>query len=91
VVSKKTDFDLDPEDRHPNSTVRYMIMERGKMTLFQYMKLLDLNEDKAFRFRSALKAGVQLLKHLRVLHDAGIVHGDIHLANVVVNHNGEVK
>jgi hypothetical protein len=91
VVSKKTDFDLDPEDRHPNSKVRYMIMERGEMTLFQYMKLLDLNEDKAFRFRSALKAGVQLLKHLRVLHDAGIVHGDIHLANVVLNHNGEVK
>ena len=95
-VTTKTFFNM-PEERwnkcmaDPRVNVRYMVMERGSISLFQMMKSLESHGDEQHRFRSAIKMGYSVLRHVYNLHQNDMVHGDIHLDNAVLNKDGRVR
>lgn len=90
-LSIKTDFAMRPDHlerclAHPRSSVRFVYMERGAETL------LEMAKRGGVTLGVALKLTLELLEVLDTLHQqAGIVHGDIHPANVVLDHSGKVK
>ncbi len=61
--------------------VRYTIMERAVMTLETYLSTLVL---QWVPLRQAAIITLQVLRLLQKLHSIGVVHGNLHLKNIVV-------
>ena len=84
----KCDFTMAREDFHgcknfPRSALRYMLMKRVVGTSLYQMKH-DYPEGKV-SFAVSLAVGYALIKHLAILHKRSrIVHGDIHLDNIML-------
>lgn len=95
-ITAKTNFQLKPEQRiacarHPQSAVRFMLMERAKYTIHD---LIDAHHQRGERvpFAQALSVTENLIALLQTIHARGIVHGDIHSGNVaVIDRKGEAK
>ena len=83
-TNTKTDFRMmeakrDACERDPRSSVRYLVMERISGTVYD---LISQWRDAPVPFETAVLFGIKLLQALRVMHQKGIVHGDIHAGNV---------
>ena len=83
-ISMKSQFLMKPEDRDScvskGGSVRFMVLERAKMSLFDY--------SKSFRggkvpLEKALSIGIKLIENLQSIHSVGVVHNDIHWGNIV--------
>ncbi len=95
-VSEKSDFRMTFEEREecaarPESNVRFMVMEKGKYPLRKFLDYLHEKNDEPFRFKQAFKVGRALVENLQVLHNHGIVHGDIHMGNAVMSKDNFVR
>ncbi len=62
--------------------VRYLVMERLGLPLFRSKTL--------YRIHEALTLLAQLVISLSEIHDKGVVHGDIHPGNILVNEHGRL-
>jgi len=73
---------------HATGTVRYMVMEKTGPTIASIMRRYEGQE---VPFRGVLRLGISLMKNLKKLHqDGGIVHGDIHIGNVVLRNRSPI-
>jgi serine/threonine protein kinase len=83
----KTAFHISLADRSTcrtlGGTVRYMVMDRAPMSLYQ-----ALNQSGPLSLRLAVTVMIDLIAKLQRMHSLGIVHGDLHSGNVVVMHKG---
>ena len=89
VRTLKNDFTLRPDirSRCARSHVRYLVMERGGISMED---LISFVPDYTLPFFDAMDVLKQLLIALREIHNMGIIHGDIHRGNVVRSlENGE--
>lgn len=86
----KSQFTMKQEDRDScvskGGSVRFMVLERAQMSLFDYSK----------RFRGGkvplekvLSIGIKLIENLQSIHSVGVVHNDVHWGNVVVENSGK--
>lgn len=82
----KTDFAMDPTMRRNcvrrGATVRYMIMERTGSNTEDFMSLYDESTNRV-DFKLGMRILHQVILRLRILHSIGVVHGDIHMGNIV--------
>ncbi|MEM7077739.1 MAG: protein kinase [Pseudomonadota bacterium] len=81
---------------HPNVAQIYQVMQHGE----QLALVLEHIEGKSFAptspgeimaFEDWLPKAQALMEALHVIHEAGIVHGDIAPQNVMLTHDGTVK
>ena len=92
-LTPKTDIRLEPTRRliecakHALSSVRVMAVARGKYSLDHILRAVEIRDPVSF----ALEVGIELLQKLAALHSRGIVHGDIHPGNLVVDENERLK
>jgi serine/threonine protein kinase len=84
--TSKTDFSMDSFFRSQcvaaGSTVRYMIMERTGSNMEDFMSLHNETTNR-IEFKLGMKILYQLISRLKVLHSIGVVHGDVHMGNIV--------
>jgi hypothetical protein len=84
--TSKTDFAMDSHSRlrsiRAGATVRYMIMERTGSNLEDFMSLHDESTHRV-DFKLGMRILHQLISRLRVLHSINLIHGDVHMGNVV--------
>ena len=86
-----SDADLEKCAHHKRSSVRVIAMENAGPSVYDYVGKGALSEN-GFPLDDALRITLDLLKILEELHGRGIVHGDVHPGNVVINSNtGKVK
>ena len=88
----KTNFKLEAEKRHTcvnteHEVVRSIVLEHVGESVSRY-----LGGGKRLTLKEALRFGVSLIEILRRLHDEfTMVHGDIHMGNVIRNEKGDIK
>jgi hypothetical protein len=84
--TSKTDFAMDSHSRlrsiRAGATVRFMIMERTGSNLEDFMSLHDESTHRV-DFKLGMRILHQLISRLRVLHSINLIHGDVHMGNVV--------
>jgi hypothetical protein len=84
--TSKTDFAMNGLIRSQcvtaGSTVRYMIMERTGSNMEDFMSLHN-EATMRIEFGLGMKILYQLITRLKVLHSIGVIHGDIHMGNIV--------
>ena len=84
--TSKTDFAMDNYNRHrcirAGASVRYMIMERTGSNMEDFMSLHN-ETTMRIEFKLGMKVLYQLISRLRVLHSINVIHGDVHMGNVV--------
>ena len=69
------------------STVRFTVMEKVGVALGQ----IHFVSGRGFPPRLAVRYGVQLISILREMHLAGIIHGDVHAGNVLLDNHNRLK
>ena len=87
-VCRKTQFQLSSPERRGCAamarTVRFMVMERVGFNLFEHVA------STGGSLKLAVRVMKWLIQSLKVIHNRGITHGDIHGGNVVFMTPGEV-
>ena len=81
-VSTKTHFKMDRAEldectQNPQSSIRFLVMEKISLPLTRL-----LSQVNRLDVPTALDVGIKMMKTIKRIHDAGIIHGDIHLGNV---------
>ena len=87
-ITLKTDFDMPLADRikcyDHIGAVRYLVMDDAGYDL---MTWLSAHKDKRFSTESAIRILRTLMSYIQTLHANNIVHGDIHMGNIVLSRN----
>ena len=88
VLSRYLDVQYD-RCRALGTEVRYIVQEKAGPALGTYFKFLRGRVragavHATIYLRSVIAATVMVIRKLKILHELGIVHGDIHMNNVVV-------
>jgi len=80
--NRKTDFTMPDEVRArcAASHVRYLVMESGGVSLED---IISFCPNYTLPFQDGMNILKQLLTTLKIIHNMGIIHGDIHRGNVV--------
>jgi thiamine kinase-like enzyme len=86
-VSEKTNLKVLNNDNNWIPALRYMILERGRMSQSAFLD----TESAGSRVKTAVTVGFNMTKYLRALKGRKKVHADIRLANVVVTFDNRVK
>jgi hypothetical protein len=86
----KTAFAMSEEEyvkcaAHPRSKVRYMVMDRAEVSVFDLIKTEGVGRES--RFFQSLEMGMTIIRKLKTLHAHEIVHADIHPGNIVILHS----
>jgi serine/threonine protein kinase len=77
-----SDIDWFRCDRNPNADVRYMIYERPEGSVFDLI-LSKIYYDGDITFQSSMQMLRNLIAKLRIMHNQGIVHRNIHPGTIV--------
>jgi serine/threonine protein kinase len=87
--SPKTNFRIPDEKweecKAKGATVRFLVTHRAGICLN------DLHVSIPLRIKTGVHLGAQLVSLLERLHAANLVHGDIHLANICLDKDMELK
>ena len=83
-VTRKTDFRLPQQDRakcaaRSDRHARFMLMENGGVSLAKLARKSSLPSLKNVVWMLS-----ELIKAIEKIHDSGVIHGDVHWGNVVI-------
>ena len=86
----KTLFQMKGDSREAcaskGGSVRFMVVEKTGMNMFQYARSFP---DGRVPIARAVSIGIQVIKLLQKIHALGIVHNDVHWGNVVFRNDAE--
>ena len=63
--------------------VRFLVMEEAGMSLNHYLHWLAANAPWSTYAKRAVSLTIRIIEMLEIIHDKGVIHGDIHVANIL--------
>ena len=86
-ITEKTSFHMNLEQRLscaglPGAHVRYMVMERAGLSADDWM-LSEEKMGRSLEVSQVIRFMANLIRAVQKIHEHGVIHGDIHLGNVV--------